>query len=305
MNDHLVLSTAQLREMGLTSSAIGALVAEGRLTRLRRGYYTMTPIRDDEDRHRHLIRATVDLVDETNVLSHTSAAIIHGLPVSKRDLERVTMTRQTSGHMNRGPKLIVRKTALSRDEFERRDNFLVTTLARTVVDVARTSPFMWGVAAADAALQRGLEPLTLSKAVARQAGLAGIRRARQVESFADPRPESVAESLSRASMLAAGIPTPELQPELFDDDGEFAGRPDFFWEEFGVVGECDGMTKYTTLLRPGQSIEDVLRAEKEREMRFRKMGLWVTRWGWAEATNPERLRSVLWPALYGDRSRSA
>ena len=40
------------------------------------------------------------------------------------------------------------------------------------------------------------------------------------------------------------IPPPDLQPRIYDLDGRFLGRLDFYWDEFGVAGEADGRLKY-------------------------------------------------------------
>jgi hypothetical protein len=75
---------------------------------------------------------------------------------------------------------------------------------------------------------------------------------------------------------------------VFAPDGRFVGRSDFGWPDFGVLGEFDGQTKYGELLRkPGQTAEDVLIAEKQREDRMRELGWVVIRWMWQDLTRPE------------------
>ena len=43
------------------------------------------------------------------------------------------------------------------------------------------------------------------------------------------------------------------------------GRGDFAWPDERVLAEYDGRTKYGSLLKPGQSVQDVIIAEKKRE----------------------------------------
>jgi hypothetical protein len=73
-----------------------------------------------------------------------------------------------------------------------------------------------------------------------------------------------------------------LQQDIFDDDGQFIGRVDFLWKEQRTIGEFDGKIKYGRLLRPGQSLEEVLFAEKVREDALRDLGWQIVRWLWAD-----------------------
>ena len=169
----------------------------------------------------------------------------------------------------------------------------MTTLSRTVTDLARTSPFEWGLAVVDAALGRGLKRDFLQDELHRHPRLHGVRQARRVLALGDGRVESPAESLSRFHMMRAGIPAPELQFEIFDANGEFVARADFGWPEHGLVGEVDGRIKYRELLGPGQSAADVVMAEKRREQRIRACGYWIVRWGWREANDQVSLAALL------------
>lgn len=284
---------SDLVRSGLSPHEIATLRTKGQLHRLRRGVYTDAPEVDADDEHRKLIVATRHVVDPTNVLSHTSAALTHGLPIRRDAYERVTMIRRTKGHGDKGPHLLIRNTRITDAEVETRDAFPITTLCRTVADVARTEPRMWGVAAADAALRLGADRAELVDAVNRHARLHGIQKARRVVEFATPHSESPAESVSRLHMQLSGLPLPQQQVEVIDDHGEFVGRVDFLWPEYGLIGEVDGKSKYGTLLRPGQSAEDVVMAEKRRDNALRALGYWIVHWDWSVAIHPGRLRSVV------------
>lgn len=175
-------------------------------------------------------------VESSNVFSHVSAAVIHGLPVNWKDLKLVTMIRRTPGHGIGGPQLRVRNTRLASSEVEVLDGLPVTTLERTVCDLARLSPFEWGVVAADAALHRGHSADMLKATLWAHPRLHGVAKAKRVLSFADGLSESPAESISRVAMARFGLPTPVLQFEIFDDDGVLVARSDFGWPDLGVVG---------------------------------------------------------------------
>ena len=71
---------------------------------------------------------------------------------------------------------------------------------------------------------------------------------------------------------------PDPQQDIFDEDGQFVARVDFCWKKQRTIGEFDGKIKYRRVLKPGQSIEDVLFEEKRREDVLRDLG-------WRSAVN--------------------
>jgi hypothetical protein len=178
----------------------------------------------------------------------------------------------------------------------------VTSLARTVLDLARTMPFEEAVAVADAALHRAadrgrrvagaggdgvgtIDQAALADALLAAARWPGTPAARRVVAFADGRSASVGESRSRIALRRAGLPAPVLQWPVVGRDGRFIGYTDFGWPEQRVVGEFDGRIKYGELLRPGEAPSDVVVAEKLREDRLREEDLSVVRWTWTDLAN--------------------
>ena len=269
------------------------LVRRGELEHLRRGAYA--PPRADLDadaQHRRLVLATLPLLD-AGVVSHRSAAVLHGLPLPSGGPGLVDVTRPDAtsgrrrGHVHRWA------TPLLADEVVTVDGLAVTDLARTVVDLGRTLAFPDAVAAADAALRRGLDPQALAEAVNRARGRPGVADARRVVAFADGRSESAGESHSRVVLHRLGMPRPELQLEVRDQERRLVGRSDFGWEEHRTLGEFDGRVKYGRLLRPGQTAEEALWAEKRREDALRDLGWQVVRWTWADLRRPDLLAERL------------
>jgi hypothetical protein len=153
------------------------------------------------------------------------------------------------------------------------DNIPVTSLARTVLDLARTVPMPQAVSAGDRALALGLTRQELQVGLLLMERWPGVRAARRVVEFLDARSESAGESMSRVRLMEEGLPRPELQQEIFGPDGRLVARVDFRWKEYKTVGEFDGKIKYGTLLKPGQRIEDVIFEEKVREDAVRDLGL--------------------------------
>jgi hypothetical protein len=161
-----------------------------------------------------------------------------------------------------------------------------TSAARTVVDLAREKGIEDAVVAGDAALARAMtDPDALTRCVQDCAGWPGVRRARHSLELLDGRAESPLESVSRLRLGAAGLPMPDLQPDILSSSSGFwLGRVDFYWDEFGVVGEADGRTKYDIKYDPNdpRQLSEVLWEEKLRQERLERAGLIVVRWGAAD-----------------------
>ena len=169
------------------------------------------------------------------------------------------------------------------------DGLAVTTLPRTFVDVARALPPVTSVALGDAILRRGTGLDELAAAVQRAAGRHGVGAARRALALLDGRAESPGESVSRVLLAGLGIPAPEPQLVLRDEDGAFVARVDLGWSDLRVVGEFDGRVKYGRTLRDGSDPTEVLWSEKLREDQIRRLGWLVVRWTWDDLDDPPRL----------------
>lgn len=297
------LLTSALTAEGWSTHSIRSRVETGDLHRLRRGVYGPSTLDGDVQRHVALISGTAALTDESSVVSYESAALLHGLPLPSVP-GQVTHTRRTNGHADASTSLRVRDTRLDDQDVTVVRGVQVTTVARTVIDVARLLDYEWGVAVCDAALHLGLVDLSqLTDVLDRQHRLRGVPKARAVVRFADGRAESPAESISRVNIVRFGLPEPILQHELIDANGVLIARLDFFWEKERLAGEVDGRWKYGELLRPGETPERAIMREKQREEQIRSAGYWITRWGWATANNPVALGRQLETALNFQRDR--
>lgn len=206
---------------------------------------------------------------------------MHGLPIHDLDTSRVTTTRHRPGSGSRRGELTVCHNIDLTDALVEVDGIPVTSPARSIVDVARGGSFDGALCAADDALRRGLcTPEDLATEIACAAGRTGVARARAVVDFADHRAESVLESLSRIAIRRAGLPKPELQVEIVLPTGRTA-RVDMYWEEWRLVGECDGLAKYGP--DDGEAtVRRRLREEKSRQNGIESRGRVVRRWDWSD-----------------------
>ncbi|WP_133403933.1 hypothetical protein [Arthrobacter crusticola] len=170
----------------------------------------------------------------------------------------------------------------------------MTSLESTVVALAAGSGFSAGVLALDDALRRGMTDLgKVSELVQMTRSAAARTRVSAVLDFARGDAESPGESLSRVQMMVMGFPAPELQ-RVFTDPRGVIGRVDFYWPQARLIGEFDGLVKYS---KPeflnGRTPSEVVVEEKRREDRLRALGLRVVRWTWEDLRNPALLRDLL------------
>ena len=277
--DPTPLLTRDLTAAGYSATELARMGRSGDLVHLRRGAWLPVPPGDEATRHRMLIQATLAMV-VGGVVSHASAAVLHGLPTFDR-LGQAHLTR-ASGRGKRRGYVHLHVAPLAADEVVERDGVVVTSLARTVLDLARCLPYREAVATGDAALRLGLDRAELEQLLGAASRRPGIGTARRVVGFLDGRSESVGESFSRVVLHRLGLAPSSLQLEVLDGTAALVGRCDFGWEGQRTVGEFDGRVKYGRLLRPGQDPGDVVWAEKQREDAIRDLGWQVVRWTWAD-----------------------
>jgi hypothetical protein len=255
--------------------------------------------RAGDDAYLARIRATHLLSSTPLVFAGLSAAAVWGLPIFGSWPSHIFEASPFAAG-GRSTSTIVRSYVGGPVEWVERDGVRVTTLERTVVDVARTELFGRSVTMMDAALHgqvgfrnRVLRSPTskvkIEEALRRLGRASGTAQCRGVIKFADGAAESAGESVSRVGMHLLGLPAPELQVPFSDGDG-LIGIVDFWWREFNLIGEFDGAGKYLREeLRNGLTVDQVVMDEKRRENRLRALGPRVTRWEWPVATSLELL----------------
>lgn len=255
---------------------------------------------EPDEKYAARVRAVARTRTATPVLSHWSAAVLHGLPIVGRWPEEVHTTEPSRGGRTRAG-VVRHSKRLGEGDVVEFDGMLLTSVARTVLDIATVASRNVAIAMADRAIHvdrfQQHAPLTSRAELLRvwEASLPfrGHVRALDVIEFAEERAESPLESVSRVTMSIIGCPPPQLQVPYYDADG-LIGEPDFSWKDHGLVGEADGEGKYRDeRLRHGRSAEEVVIDEKLREDRLRAIDLTVCRWGWDVALDPGKLAKRL------------
>lgn len=266
-----VFTSQEALRVGYREEDIRAELATRRWTRLRKGVYVQTALEAAASgRARHLLDAVAVLLrlDPGPVLSHASAARLHELEVPRSAGNDVRVT--DVGQWRRGRGYRVARAALPSVDVEPWLSFSATGVARTLVDCAREWSLTDGVIAMDAALQgRKVARSELAAAVLAATHRAGIATAARAYGLCDGRAESPLETRGRLAIRAAGLPLPELQVELWDQDG-FVARVDAWYDDAAVAVEFDGRVKYVDPYR-GRQPEDVVWEEKRREDRIRAL----------------------------------
>ena len=279
----LVITREAALLAGLTGGQIQHRLRTGRWRSLDYGTYVRewarTTSADPYERARddHVLRAmSAAATRPGSMLGHASAALAHGLPLVSgipTDAHLVVPIGQWAGR--RGAVQVHRADLAPADVTECAPwETLVTSVARTWLDVARTLSTADALSVGDHALrERMMTSSEVEVLVARHARLRGIGRAALALAHCDGRRETPIESLSWTRFLEWNVPLPTMQHDIWDGRSHVA-RVDFFWPELGLVGEADGRLKY----QGGTALWD----EKRRELRLRRLGFRVIRWTWAD-----------------------
>jgi very-short-patch-repair endonuclease len=283
-----VLTTAQLAALAVPRQPTRTAVRRERWVAPARGVVApLTVIESGASplliaRRRHaLAAAAAALLRPEHVVSGRSAAVLHGLPTFAVPGLPVLTAREPVGLGHRGT-TTVRLAGLRDADVATWFGVPVTSVARTVVDLARHDGID-GLIAADAALHDQLvETSEVDAVLAAARGWPGVRRARSVLALASPLAESPLESLVRLRLHDAGLPPPELQVWIPGT----SYRVDMLLADHRLIIEADGRVKYSG---------DELWAEKRRETRLRALGYRVERLLWEDVVRrwPETRRRLL------------
>lgn len=303
----LVFDRRTALQQGLTAAQVRQRLESGTWRRLRRGQYCESSAWERADeRSRSLLsaQAVVRSLSTPAWLSHETAAALLRLPTPRAAVP-VVLTHLPPAKPRQLTGAVVRTAALRDEDRWQVADLPVTSTRRTVADCLRHLEPPDALAVLDAALagSRGLAA-EVRDVLSDSGDWPGSRQAGFLLDMGDGRRESPLESWSFWHMHAQGIPRPEPQAVMYDREGSFIGRVDFWWRHFNAVGEADGLVKYQ--VSPdgdARRAQQALVAEKEREDRLRSTGVTVIRWGARDLQQPERWAAQLRRKLLDARER--
>lgn len=296
---------------GYDDSAIARERRSGRWRRIRYGAYTTAAIWDaaNEDRRHVLTAAAVArATDDKCAFSHVTSVVLHGCPHWNLPLDRVHTTRVDGRGGGRNESGVRRhRSALDPAvDVATTAGLRHTSAARVIFEIGATAGTEAALCVGDDLLRRGRTSTDELEAYAdRVRQWPGSLGVEVLLRLLDGRHESVAESRTGYLFVRHGIHGAVPQWHV-NDAGQCLGRVDFAFPEAGVFVEFDGWIKYSTLRRPGETVEDVMRREKIRQETISAVTGWeCIRITWADLAVPGRTAERIRKALERGRRRMA
>lgn len=273
---HYVLTREQLLELGLSRYAIAHRLQTGRLHRVWRGVYAVgRPQLTPQGRW----IAAVLACGPAALLGHRSAAELWGLLGAMGYTVHVVVPAKAQ--RSRPGIRVHRRTRLGIAERVERHRIPVTSPAARLIDLAADREPRLEEALANADRLNLIDPETLRGDLNARTGEPGGPRPRELlDRHTYTRTDSVLERWFLKIVAAAGLPYPETQVELN------GFRVDFFWPQFGLVVETDGLRYHRT---PAQQTRDL-----QREQAHAAAGLRYLRFSAAQVRHdPASVRKTL------------
>jgi hypothetical protein len=241
----------------------------------------------------HDLEAARFRLPETAAFSGVTAAWLHGIDVSPYPIE-ATVADDAGISARAG--LILRRAILPECDVVRARSMRTTAIARTIADISLRLIVSEAVVITDAALHAGLIDIERLDAWARShARRRGIRRLRRVIELAEPAAESPMETRLRLLLVMAGLPWPLAQVSICDRFGEFAGRPDLYYEPERLGIEYDGDVHRSALA-----------ADNRRQNKLQSAGVRLLRFTASDVLgNPASVITQVRAELHIDRRRMA
>jgi very-short-patch-repair endonuclease len=224
---HGVVSAAQLSAAGLGYNAVAGRVARGWLRRLHKGVYAVGALETELTAPAAALLAVADAA-----ISHRTAAAIWGL-VPTRPADPVHVTLLNTNRRSR-PGLTVHRHELSATEIRHRHDLRLTSPARTLRDLAATSPNE---------LERAYNEALVLGLVTHQEVRAFAARSPALRDLVADTPgltRSKMERRLRALIKKAGLPAPQTNVRV-------AGyEVDMYWPAQRLVVEFDGWNTHSS-----------------------------------------------------------
>ena len=235
-------TVAEARDEGLTHRQLKALIDSGHLRRPIRGVYLASQAGDSPRLRAACIRL---VVPDGAVVCDRHAGWLHGAEMALAPNEHLEL-RPLSIFRLRGMGRLRNDLSASgeRDlrpaDVEEIEGILVTSAIRTAWDLGRQRLREDAIAGLDSMLRLGVfSKDELLDGVNRFAKQRWITRLRELAPLADPKAASPGESVLRLRWIDCGLPTPQLQVEVWAD-GVLIAVLDIANEDVRYAAEYDG-----------------------------------------------------------------
>ena len=286
-----VITRNEARDCGMSDATIGGNVRQGRWVLVRRSVYADSELWNSLDvrgQNRLRTRAVMKRMRRAHVASHDSAADEHGLEILRPDKPLIHVTRPgvTNAWIDHGIKVHLARYAP--EQVVKVDGIDVLDLARTAVDMAREHGSPYGEVACDSAMRMGVSREQLMTAYEIMTCWPHVTRTRAAVDYADPRAESVAETLGRILVDGLGLGTPDLQFPARLRNGRVV------WGDMRIgchLFEVEGRIKLVPVEEGGVATESpttVAWKQKRRERDLRDVGLGMSQIFWSDFFPPNR-----------------
>jgi hypothetical protein len=260
-------TVAMAMSTGVPRYRLDEWVANGLVRRVLQGVYQRVDVPDTTLTR---ARAAFLVIKPFTVLCDRTAAWIHGVDTFDfRELEILprleSWVLRDRARIRRGGCVGGRRD-LSAADIMHVDGVCVTTPLRTALDLGSRLNRRDALAALDGFMRvHGLTIADFRAELPRFRRRRGVVQLRSLIPLADGRAESPGESWTRLCIIDDGLPAPEPQSWVTDDDGYPIFRLDLPYPKHKVVVEYDGAEFHTT---PEQRAHDAARRD------------WLRRHGW-------------------------
>ncbi|MFI2664928.1 DUF559 domain-containing protein [Micromonospora carbonacea] len=233
MENQLWRTTSVLRST--SRKRLRTRLAKGQVVRARRGVYADGPIEDLD-----ALRALLLCLPSEAMLSRHTAARLHGFGVLPEGAVHVQLPPEIP--RPRLPGVVVHHSAVPVEPVLVR-GLPCAPAPRCAVDLARTVRRLDALPVLDAVLRAGVVSRDgLVEEVLSHGGLPGVRQARSLVPLADGRAECRQESQLRLVLIDGGLPVPEPQVWVLDEDGAGRYRLDLGYRRRRIGIEYDGLS---------------------------------------------------------------
>lgn len=287
----MVFQRREALDSGYCDKDLYRAMRDGEIVRIRPGGYSFADVWDaanDLEKHRLRAHAAQRSHSAPVALSHTSAAIEHGLRLFEPDLSRIHLTCLGAPLGRSTPDIAYHQGVCGDDELTMVGNHLTVAPVRAGLEAALLTTVAGGLVILDSVVDLKLGTLDeIHAGFLHMTGHPNSRRLQITVRLTRTGANSTGESLSRHMMWTQHLPEPVLQFEVHDEFGNLLGITDFAWPDHGLMGEFDGMVKYGRLRRKGETPGQAVEREKKREDRLREETGWLMiRLIWAELFRP-------------------